>query len=597
MKRHFLAGGYVWILALVVFVFLLPDDAEAGELMVHMRRLTESEENPRWLPEGNLNNQDRHGNTYRFEVWWTGGPPQPDKRFLFVSVADVTSYPGVCGNKWNTTLPDMRLLQRNNAHWIVTPCGLAARTKEEWPRGKRVRLCVSSFDFGGSAEIECYLEGRKVWTRKRIPIDTDADGLPDVWENEVGLDPHDQNSDAETEEPHVSGVPALLDGFEDEDVAPLVLENAGPPYLLARTALGLKGDGLTAWEEYRGFSVKGKHHRLEPWTKELFIRHILPVSQSRFQHRLPIRHFVVRWNEDPNKKEWKQDGRPAEQPKIVNYNNFSANVSYYGATPQALVDIEVLHSASVEDYDVPPDVLGYTRTTGPWRNRQIITTGWDGICQTAKAAGTDDHQLIPVGKGVPRSIAAIVRNTAGVQVNLQPPDDEYVVFPDGSGIVITGENGILESRITVLVHGAADVLITEVGRGEPFAPCIDPGVNNSLGTFPEAWDTVETWKDLVPLSPNETVLCHVYEDRIKETLRSLPRHLRPPLDRTIGWVVGHEVGHAIDINHYHAYERPPAAYTYMVADLKMMLESQNHNRLPERYDEDEENQIRLHRKH
>ncbi|RMG52704.1 MAG: hypothetical protein D6723_08365, partial [Acidobacteria bacterium] len=79
----------------------------------------------------------------------------------------------------------------------------------------------------------------------RVPKDTDGDLLPDWWEADNGLDAQ------------MAG-----EADKDEDERPMV---SGPP------APGIKGDGLSAYEEYRGFLVMGDHIRTDPRVKDLFV--------------------------------------------------------------------------------------------------------------------------------------------------------------------------------------------------------------------------------------------------------------------------------------------------------------------------------------
>ena len=61
------------------------------------------------------------------------------------------------------------------------------------------------------------------------------------------------------------------DGEEDDDPERPVLANAGPDsYPGARTDQGLTGDGLVAFEEYRGFFIMGTHTRTTTETKDVF---------------------------------------------------------------------------------------------------------------------------------------------------------------------------------------------------------------------------------------------------------------------------------------------------------------------------------------
>jgi hypothetical protein len=102
-------------------------------------------------------------------------------------------------------------------------------------------------DYAAAAKVHAemrILVGRdvsKVHTAKTtarvLPTDDDRDSLPDVWERDVVKD---------------TTLKALTD--EDRDRSPL--RNRRP----LQTE---PGDGLSAWEEMRGFRVKGKHRRTD----------------------------------------------------------------------------------------------------------------------------------------------------------------------------------------------------------------------------------------------------------------------------------------------------------------------------------------------
>jgi hypothetical protein len=114
-----------------------------------------------------------------------------------------------------------------------------------------VTITATSHDYGGKTVIAArtiYL-GQRVDGELRVPKDSDNDGLPDAFELDTDLnpsgklDPFSQDSDSDD----------ILDALEDKD---------------GKTAYQDPGDGLTAFEEYRGVMWKGNHHRLSTERKK-----------------------------------------------------------------------------------------------------------------------------------------------------------------------------------------------------------------------------------------------------------------------------------------------------------------------------------------
>lgn len=203
-----------------------------------------------WLPKGDLNQPKEPGNklTVYVRVHKKGDPSTPDKAKISFSLPYVSEEKGVCMN-WpkegavvqkglqlrqeDQTEPKERLLVRDNAH---------AETPGEV---QDVVLVVGSYDFGawGTLRVTGVKQGKELQVKVRgkaspdldIPLDEDSNRIADHWR-------HDQTY----------GQP----GDADEEQTP------GNDHL---------GDGLTLFEEYRGFVVKGAHEQAEPGKRDLFI--------------------------------------------------------------------------------------------------------------------------------------------------------------------------------------------------------------------------------------------------------------------------------------------------------------------------------------
>jgi hypothetical protein len=121
-----------------------------------------------------------------------------------------------------------------------------------------------AFDFGGSVAVSATAvlpDGSEVRAEIALPQDSDADGLPDAWENE----PQQIAAGFDAYNPHSFGA-GRLDGDTDIDTS------ANNPYV---------GDGLSNFKEYRGVvfdlkapdgSISFRHLRLSPHRKDLFVR-------------------------------------------------------------------------------------------------------------------------------------------------------------------------------------------------------------------------------------------------------------------------------------------------------------------------------------
>lgn len=149
---------------------------------------------------------------------------------------------------WTGVDPDLKILKVNNPALLeISADGQKAKTTKGL---KSVAITVSSFDGaaigrlsvlaiidGENTVINAHLDGDLERTEVSIPYDSDGNTIADAWEKEN----HIQGKSLDT----------------DEDAEP--------------QGDGHNGDGLTVWEEYRGFLEDGKHIRTNPQQKDLFI--------------------------------------------------------------------------------------------------------------------------------------------------------------------------------------------------------------------------------------------------------------------------------------------------------------------------------------
>jgi hypothetical protein len=125
--------------------------------------------------------------------------------------------------------------------------GLEAVSNEP---GNELSLVINCYDFGAygrlraevlvddGTRLKAYLESDPGEDYLDIPRDDNGNRIADVWEEE-------------------NAVPGNLPPTWDE---------AGSP-----AGQSTFGDGISLYEKYRGFFVKGNHQRLDPHRKHLFI--------------------------------------------------------------------------------------------------------------------------------------------------------------------------------------------------------------------------------------------------------------------------------------------------------------------------------------
>jgi hypothetical protein len=116
---------------------------------------------------------------------------------------------------------------------------------------KTARFTLKVWDYGGVATVTAVQNSISA-TPLRLPRDDNNNSLPDAgWK--AGLDEIQDPGDPEAKTADADGTPAAFEPPTDP-------ENRG-----------LVGDGLSAFEEYRGFRVNGIHVRTSPAKKDLFV--------------------------------------------------------------------------------------------------------------------------------------------------------------------------------------------------------------------------------------------------------------------------------------------------------------------------------------
>jgi len=214
----------------------------------------------KWLPEGNLRDWTQLGNNLKVTATLQGPNGQPTSAladaFAF-ALNNVSRVPGVCMNRPNLDLADtnldLRFLQTNNPYPILVDSDVFAHSVEGFQGAglyQTNQVTISCFDFGayGTLAVTGYVGGFPITGYLRS--DT-AHQHPDIVIPK--RDPNSHIADAWKQDNQAMGLPDNDDSESDP---------AGD---------GHQGDGLSLYEEYRGFSENRNHIRTNPRKKDLFI--------------------------------------------------------------------------------------------------------------------------------------------------------------------------------------------------------------------------------------------------------------------------------------------------------------------------------------
>ncbi len=235
---------YSWDTSLLAGAYMLRAYAEdnsgnIGEDNVSQALATMNNTDPSWLPEANIADPSTEGNNTSFTVKLLGS----EQGIIRFYLEEISSYRGYCMNAGTGDDPDYEFVQgsQNDANITVT----TLNTAETASPANEATIVVSSYDFGGKAKIRAEVEINgevhdviiidTILPYATIPVDDDDNGIGDAWtHSSFGLPP-----------------------FEDLDSIP--------------HCEGATGDGLTNYEEYRGFVCLGNHARTDPDNKDLFL--------------------------------------------------------------------------------------------------------------------------------------------------------------------------------------------------------------------------------------------------------------------------------------------------------------------------------------
>jgi len=545
-------------------------------------------EHPRWLPRGRVEFPGTQGAVHEFKVWWVRGSTlstrglnvtcleQPGK--FSDEVADITvrmrttAWRGICGNWGSGDEADFQFEPVVIApRWqLIQAAGLPVnagdvRTAQSAVKtftvleGQCVHLLVSTMDFGGSAELVAQARhGDQECAPGEIlvPYDQDDDLLPDKFEidnSRFGFEKNNAQSVGD-EDQHKGN-----DGEADSDRFPA---SSGVP------VLGVRGDGLTAFEEYRGFVMIGTQHRTSPGHKDLFLKTDVPGLNT-----LDVGVGFI--EELPGLGVWRIG--PAE---LISSNNFSGRItrefdrainvnSVLGGVPGATTQRAlVVRNGNCDGPGGLPDGFGTEDQQGRRTltgvvgcvHVGVVNSGPNGINNTAGTATRplpdgDDRALFDLGNGSPNTVAIAIVDFRNVRTYLNdianggppnPPLNDSVF----AGLVLTGDDGI---RQVPKVYGG-DREIIGFRQGDPFTICVEAGLNGTPETD-RIRDDENVFKNVTghPLgTPNEIFEIDVNSQKIIDILQTFFNQQAPvaTVNDWIRTVMAHECGHGIHIEHH-----------------------------------------------
>jgi len=240
----------------VVVSWNIVPDVEDLEVVVEL------EDYATWLPAGNLKDPNEVGNTLRINARLQtkgGSTPQFKASRFYFYLLEASREPGVCMNWPNKTSADTNLDLRfdfflNQAPFVAEDMDWiddsTVRTYYSGSGYTEAEAMVASYDFGsyGKIKVTAEVAGRQIVGY----LKGDAAKAP----GEILLPKRKSDSKIADKWKEDNDVSSLADDDDSEN------DPVGD---------GHKGDGLTLYEEYRGFSENHKHVFGNPKKKDFFV--------------------------------------------------------------------------------------------------------------------------------------------------------------------------------------------------------------------------------------------------------------------------------------------------------------------------------------
>ena len=192
-------------------------------------------------------------------------PPPAGITEVSFTLTETSAFEGVAGN-WPTTngsiAPDFHLGPGSGTSQITIPFG----------NDQTARVDFTANDYGGFTTLEATPDNGTSVETIRIPMDDGRNLLPDAGWKAFGRG-------------LITADPRMV-ASDDLDLDP----TAPAP----NPARGRIGDGLSLFEEYRGFMVRGMHRRTDPSKKDLFLSSNILMSDIGYADNLPLTVHRVR---------------------------------------------------------------------------------------------------------------------------------------------------------------------------------------------------------------------------------------------------------------------------------------------------------------
>jgi hypothetical protein len=403
-----------------------------------------------WVPEAGEDEQ-KPGNTItvRARVYKKGDPTKSSGKnacFKF-QLVDVSKEKGVCLN-WpeasdSTDGFDLKIEAKSNDSLKVAKDGQSAEsaaglnesnvtiTSHDWGAYGKLRVTVV-FDDGST--VEAHVPGDPSIHELTLPKDDNGNHIADVWEKLYPI--------------------GSFEAQADDDVNP---KGDNSP-----------GDGLSLYEEYRGFVVQGRHLRTSPVEKDLFVRDDNHLGLGYFVQSLLTVHLIE------SIECLAEDG--ATNPWVINYNR--------GFATRGQQHLLYMRPATLEG------LYGLADGTGP------------GVPKTTKAVKIDVASCLTIGA---RQLQSTIAHELSHGCNVwHHGDSDYPVteveglMPNGTWVKYTSVapwtvsiKGGQESGVEqcIMRYSLSSYYENSMGTwrwkkppkgalqlGKPYAPGEDPGI-------------------------------------------------------------------------------------------------------------------------
>jgi len=368
--------------------------------------ITPPENYRKWVPEGGKD-EGQVGSTLQFtgEIRCNRGKPSPDREFSVVARVDSSTQPGVCVNfpaKGKKTA-DLVIQRQGTSETLELKSNEGTGQDDAWTKatgnlkvGQKFTVVVASRDYGafGSLAFSCdapvRIEGFKDLSSLRLPFDENRNHIADEWE------------------PGASG---MADAYADDDKLP--------------KGDGVDGDGLSVYEEYRGFMCRGVHTRTAPFHKDLFIHNPGNLPWGLFQLSGITIHFVGM-------------GEFAEEEGAENKHVINCNRAYATLGQQHLLFLRnrVFADGSMGEAEGGPNI-------GPPKETSFVSVD----VAKCRAAGGNDRLAVTVAHELGHGCNLQHHgnsNYNACNVQYYGTDNAWHAYPGGagdSGLVVANRGG------------------------------------------------------------------------------------------------------------------------------------------------------------